>query len=71
MHLINQNGSALGKTAFAERMLPYIAVSDSLPGTAVFLMHIGSTFIPVILSAFLNSMLFTVLIVCKVGTSGI
>lgn len=58
------------ETHLAEGMLRRIAVTDTLPCSAVFAVDIGTAFIFIVFAAFLCAVLLAELSVTKVGTAG-
>ena len=71
MHLVHRGELALFQTHLTQRVLTNIAVTDTLPRSAVFFVDIRGTLILVILPPHLFSMLFAVLPVTQVRTAGI
>ena len=65
------NKSASLLALLTERMLADVAVSNTLPRTAIFLVDVGSTFVLVVLLSCCGFVLLTVLTIRQVGATGI
>lgn len=59
------------QTHLTQRMRRSIAVADSFPSSAVLLVAVGGTSVPVVLSAGGSFMLLTVLPIREVGAAGV
>ena len=70
MYFIHQRQSALVKTPLTERMLFGVPISDPLPCSAIFAMHIFRTGIPVVLPVDCFPVLFTIRAIRQLGAAG-
>ena len=71
VYLIHGCQPSFLKTHLAERMRRSVAVTDSLPGSAVFLIYVRTAFVFVVLPAGGRFMLLAVLPIREVGTAGV
>ena len=71
MHLVHQRDSAFLKAPLTQRVLPCVAVTDTFPGSTVFLVFVRRSDIEVVLTVCFGSMFLAVTVLCQVGTSGI
>ena len=71
VYLIHGCQPSFLKTHLAERMRRSVAVTDSLPGSAVFLIYVRGAFVLVVLPAGGCFMLLAVLPIREVGTAGV
>ena len=71
MHFFSRSHPSLGIAPLTVGVGSIVSIADALPGASVFFMDVRGSFILVILSPFLYSMLFAVLSVCKLGTAGV
>ena len=71
VYLIHRSQPSFLETHLAERMRRSVPVTDSLPGSAVLLIHVRTAFVFVVLPADGCFMLLTVLPVRKVRTAGV
>lgn len=71
VYLIHRNQPSFLETHLAERMRRSIAVTDSLPGSAVFLVYVRTAFVFVVLPTGNGFMLLAVLTVREVRTAGV
>lgn len=71
MYLLDGSDPSFLQALFAQRMLRSIAVTDSLPCSAVGLMDIGRTAVFVVLAVHQFSVFLTILAVRQLWTSGI
>ena len=71
MHLIHQRDPAFLKATLTQRVLPCVAVTDTLPGSAIFLVLVRCSHVQIVLTVCFDSMFLAVTVLCQVGTSGI
>ena len=70
VNLLNGSESAFLKTHLAEGMLLCVTVTDSFPRSAVGLVDVRVTLVPVVPLSCLFSVFLTILTVRKIGTAG-
>ena len=71
VYLFHRLEPAFLEAAFTQRVSRGIPISDSLPSSAVFPIHIGATLIAVIATPVFRLMLRAILSVSKPGASGV
>ena len=71
MYLLGGFDDAVLLAFLAQRVLPYLAVTDSFPRSAVGFIYIRGAFIFIVFLPCLFAVLLTVLSVCEVGATGI
>ena len=71
MDFLHWNQPSFLQTSLTQRMRRSLAVADSFPSSAVLLVAVGGTSVPVVLSAGGSFMLLTVLPIREVGTAGV
>ena len=71
MDLVHQDSTAFFEATFAQRMLLRVAVPDPLPNASVLPVHVGRTFVSVVLPAGQVFVLIAVLSVGQVRAPGI
>jgi len=69
VHLVHQRDPAFLKATLTQRVLPGVAVTDTLPGSAVFLVLVRSPHVEVVLAVCLFSMFLAITVLCQVGTA--
>lgn len=71
VNFLYRSQSTFLETHLTEWMLRRIAVTDSLPGSSVLLVRVGTALIFIVLAAFLHTVLLTKLSFTEVGATGV